>query len=57
MFPFRENPVEACRLSIEMLKTYESILDRINMESVLANQKEDEIIKIYDFLRNEIFHK
>jgi len=53
-FPFREDPVEACSLSIRMLKSMEDIADSLDSEAIRNYQKNDNISGLFDMLRKKV---
>ena len=54
MFPYRENPYDACSLAIRMIKSYERIAANLDDSAIRALQKENDAAAIMEMLRKEV---
>ena len=54
MFPFRENPVEACTLSINMARKLEAIAETLDINTIKELQKKNDICSTFDLLRQKV---
>lgn len=56
-FPFREDPVEAARMSIRALRAMNRLLDRINLESLMAAQDRQDAFAAQRLVQELIFRE
>ncbi len=57
MFPFREDSFEACSVSIRMIKTLESLVERFDRQKIAALQQRNDAPGILEYLRAEVLAK
>jgi len=54
MFPFREDPYEACSLSIRMIKTFEEIVEGFDDDLIRSLQQKNDAAGIMEYLRKKV---
>jgi xylose isomerase len=54
MFPYREDPYDACSLAIRMIKSYERIAANLDSSTIQALQKKNDAAAIMELLRQEV---
>jgi len=52
IFPYREDPVKATEYSIETINYLATLLEKINVEEMLREQRNLDITKIYELMRD-----
>lgn len=57
MFPYREDPFEACSLAVRMVKTLEQITDDLDSATIKKYQKDNDAARILELLRKEVLEK
>jgi xylose isomerase len=55
VFPYREDPIKAFQLSVNMINRMAGLLDKINFTSLKQDIKEDDVIGVISTLQKEIF--
>ena len=54
MFPFREEPFEACSLAIRMIKTFEQIADSLDSKVIREFQNSSDAAGVMEYLRQKV---
>jgi len=54
MFPFREDPFEACSLAVRMIQTLEDIVDNLDSTAIKDYQQENNAVGILELLRQKV---
>jgi xylose isomerase len=54
MFPFREDPFEACSLSVRMIKTFEEIVETFDGNLIKGLQRKSDAAGIMEYLRKKV---
>lgn len=54
MFPFREDPFEACSLSVRMIKTFEEIVEAFDDSLIKSLQEKNNAAGVMEYLRKKV---
>jgi xylose isomerase len=54
MFPYREDPFDACSQAIRMMRTFERIVDKLDGDTLKELQKRNDAAAILEILRKEV---
>jgi xylose isomerase len=54
MFPFREEPFEACSLAVRMIQTFEKIVETLDIKTVREFQKKNDAAGVMEYLRQKV---
>ena len=54
MFPFREDPFEACSLAVRMIKTFEEIVERFDDKTIRDLQTRSDAAGVMEYLRKKV---
>jgi xylose isomerase len=54
MFPFREDPFEACSVAIRMIETFEEIADTLEIAVIREFQSKNDAAGVLDYLRRKV---
>jgi xylose isomerase len=57
MFPYREDPYEACSLAIRMIQTLEEIVERLDISAIKRFQQSNDAAGVFEYLRKEVLLK
>ena len=57
MFPFREDPFEACSLAVRMIQSLEEIVDRLDGQKIREYQKKNDAVGVLELLRRVVLVK
>ena len=55
MFPYREDPVEACSLAIRMIRSIEKVSDKLDKKKIRQFQEKSDAAAVLEYLRKVIF--
>ncbi len=54
MFPFREDPFEACSLAVRMIQTFEDIVDSLDSAAIKQYQQSNDAAGVLELLRKKV---
>ena len=57
MFPYREDPFEACGLAVRMIKTLEDIVEGLEIETIRKYQDNNDAAGVLEYLRQKVLLK
>jgi xylose isomerase len=57
MFPYREDPVDACRSAIANLRALQAATDRLDREELQQAQKRSDVVRVQALLREALFDR
>ena len=54
MFPFREEPYDACNLALRMIETFEQIADTLDIATIRKFQCANDAAGVMEYLRQKV---
>jgi hypothetical protein len=54
MFPFREEPFEACSLALRMIQSFEQIVETLDIKTIREFQKKNDAAGVMEYLRQKV---
>jgi len=57
MFPYREDPFEACSLAVRMIKTLEDIVEGLDIHTIKKYQANNDAAGVLEYLRQKVLLK
>lgn len=57
MFPFREEPYEACSLALRMIQDFERIADALDIQTIRQFQQANDAAGVMEYLRKKVLAK
>jgi xylose isomerase len=54
MFPFREEPFDACSLAVRMIQTFDQLVDTLDIATIKEFQKKSDAAGVMEYLRQKI---
>ncbi|NLJ50179.1 MAG: hypothetical protein GX428_11450, partial [Candidatus Atribacteria bacterium] len=57
MFPFREDPFEACSLAVRMIQSLEEIVDQLDSQKIREYQQKNNAVGSFELLRRVVLER